>query len=453
MKKIAFLSSGCQSGFIKPREIIAADPECREVASPERADILMVNFCAQSTETLAAFEDLRRKVVQHKSANPKLKIVAGGCIEGLAEKKDLSFAEVTYRHQEEAKVLVELLGKRDRLDLSPNVKNGVAMICIAQGCRRRCSFCKVHYLDDRHLVSRPMSEILELARKALKRGTRIVALFAENATEYGLDIGTNLQTLLEQLLALDGLRILDVNGLCLDEVTPELLQVLQHPKIRTLQLEVQSLNDQIRQNMGLRKTTSDALAILDALSDKFLISNFMTGFPGHSMAEFNREMRQIRTHHLYFLSLDPYDDTPGTPSHEIYKPIDDVESASYQHIFLRTVAKERQLLLERIMRLPHIEAAVVAIDDIEGHSRVCLQASKHTVMIYAEDERSCCSLGAIVKVKIVGLHEDGMHKMLRLRLSDGNDATGRQLVQVMQYFGVDKDQSMTVDGKIIGFVS
>lgn len=46
MKKIAFLSSGCQSGFGKPREIIAADPNCCEVKDPKRADILMVNFCA-----------------------------------------------------------------------------------------------------------------------------------------------------------------------------------------------------------------------------------------------------------------------------------------------------------------------------------------------------------------------------------------------------------------------
>ncbi len=452
MKKIAFLSNGCQSGLCKPREIIVADPNYREVADPKRADILMVNFCAMSAENLDGFEQFRRRITQYKKKNPKLKILAGGCVEGLSEKKDLSFADAIFHHQGEVAALAALLGKETQPALAPLISSGAATINIAQGCNRRCSFCKVHYLDHMRLTSRPIEEILDLAQQAIAKGTHTIVLTAENSTEYGIDLGTNFQTLLKALLALDGLRILNIYGLCLDEVTPNLLQILKHPKISTIQLEVQSLDDQIRKNMNLRKSRDEALAILSALSNKFLISNLMVGFPGHSINEFNREMRQIHAHHLYFLSLDPYDDTPGAPSHEHYQPLDGTTSSYYEMTFLRTVAKERELLLGHLMRQPAIEASVTSVD----HTKICLYALHYTLEIHAEQRHHRYRPGDIVRVKIIGLHRT-MPKLLEVgvRIFSGkNRPVTDQLLQYMRYFDTaSQEQFMQVDGEILETIS
>lgn len=448
MTKIAFLSNGCENNFCGPREVIAADPNCQEVQEPKDADILMVNFCAMSAESLDGFDALRRKIVQYRKDNPRLKIIAGGCVEGLTKKKDLSFADAIFRRRDGTAVLAAFLGKGANPALAPFTMKGTVAINIARGCNRRCSFCKVHYLSDMQLESRPMEEVMDLARQAVEQGANTITLMAENATEYGLDIGTNLQTLLERLLALDGLEILDVNGLCLDEVTPSLLQVLKHPKIRILQLELQSLDDRIRQNMNLHKTRDEALEILDALSDKFLMSALMIGFPGHSLSEFNREMRQIQAHHLYYLSLDPYDDTPGVPSHEMYKPIDTATSMSYQNTFLRTVAKERQLLLKHLMREPYIKASVVHV----GDDGVRLLAMNYSIEIHVEQRWRRCRVGNIVNIKVLGLHEvipTEMKSGLR-GLNDMASAQMRQLLRAMKYFNVaSKDQFMVVDGEVV----
>lgn len=447
MKKIAFLSNGCQAGLCKPREIIAADPDYCEVTDPKRADILMVNFCAISAQNLNGFESFRQDVAKYKKSNPRLKVIAGGCIEGLSEKKDLGFADVIYHHQEEAEVLAKFLGKGEQPVLAPAILNGAVTITIAQGCNRRCTFCKVHYLKHMQLTSRPMEEILDLAQQAITQGYSTVSLVAENSTEYGMDIGTNLQTLLKRLLALDGLRLLDVSGLCLDEVTPSLLQMLKHPKIRKVQLEVQSLDDQIRKNMGLRKTTEEALDILSTLSHKYLMSNFMYGFPGHSDAEYRREMRKIRARHLYYLSLDDYDDTPGVPSHEKYQPLDRKTETYYRETFLRTVAKEREILLGRLMREPYIEASVMMVD----RTKLVLVALHYTLEICAEQARHRYRVGDVVRVKVTGLHEDKLIALKMRAFVKKDDAIGQQLMQVMRYFNVySKDQVMSVDGEIIG---
>lgn len=449
MKKIAFLSNGCQGGLCKPREIIAADPEnYREVRDPKLADILMVNFCAISAESIDGFRAFCREVVDYRKVNPDLKIIAGGCVEGLAEKRDLSFADAIFHHQGEAEVLAAFL-KKDHPTLSPAIMNGAALINIAQGCNRRCSFCKVHFLDYMQLTSRSMDEILDLAQQALVRGITTIVLSAENSTEYGLDIGTDLQTLIGRLLELDDLRILDVYGICLDEVMPSLLETLKHPKIRALQVEIQSLNDQIRKNMNLRKNTDEALAILDALSGKFLISNFMYGFPGHSIAEFNREMRLVRAHHLYYLSLDEYDDTPAAPSHKLYQPPSRDEQEYYQDAFLRTVAKERQLLLKQLMRKPYIEASVVSVDEEE----VLLYASHYTIEVYADySPNRRCRRGDIIHVKVTGLHDDTpLQCRLRMQMmSERGDSRGKQMLENMRYFDIaSQEQFMPVSGKIV----
>ncbi len=447
MKKIAFLSSGCQNCFGQARDIITANPNCREVSDPSHSDILMVNFCAMSTKNLNDFERFRHQITQYKKSNPNLKILAGGCIEGLAEKKDLGFADVIFPHQAEAATLATFLGKDTQPALAPTITNGVAIISIAQGCNRRCSFCKVHFLDHMQLTSRPLEEILDLAQQALAKSVHVIALSAENSTEYGIDIGTNLQTLLERLLAFEDLHILDVHGLCLDEVTPELLQTLQHPKIRMLQLEVQSLNDKIRANMNLHKTTKEALAILDALSpNKFLVSNFMTGFPGHSISEFDKEMRLVRSHHLYFLSLDAYDDTPGTPSHDLYMPVAQTTNTYYHTTFLCTIGKERQLLLERLTKKDAIEATITAIDD----DSIYLCASHYAINIIAEQTHHYYHPGDLVRVKITGVH-DYVSCLPKSGFANTINIQDKRTMNALRYFDVtDKNQTMLAEGEIIG---
>lgn len=449
MKKIAFVSSGCQGGLCKPRELIAARPDCIEVSNPLEADILMVNFCAISAENLSKFQSFRERILQCKRRNPRLQIIAGGCVEGLSEKKDLSFADAIFHHQEETAALAKFIAADDPPVYAPYINAGIANINIAQGCRRRCSFCKVHYLDYLHLTSRPLVEVLDLAQQAVAQGCRAVALVAENSSEYGLDIGTNLQTLLQELTNIEQLQYIDVYGLCLDEITPELLQRLRHPKVRTLQIEAQSLNDNIRHNMRLAKTATEALAILDALKHKPLISNLMVGFPGHSIEEFKQELELARQHHMYYLTYDPYDDTPGTPSHEIYRPLSQSQSWRYQMLFLTAIAEERKLILEQMMAQPSITAAVV-----DNHtSEICLCAANYAVSIHAVAADRKYQLGETVQVKITGLHpnlpDSVKHQLVRNLPGKLRGSMG-QLFKVMAYFDIASEhQLMVVDGVIV----
>lgn len=450
-KRIAFMSTGCQINFGRPREIIASIPELVEVGKQENPDYIMANFCAISTENITAFTNMQQEILKMKQANPQLKVLAGGCIEGLSVKKDLSFADAIYHHQEEAAAFLHFLGYDSISSPKPAILYDTAFIVIAQGCNRHCTFCKIHYLNYMRLTSRPVSEIVALVYAAIEQGIHNIHLSAENSTEYGCDIGTNLCELLETLLAIDGVYHIDLSGSCLDEINPRLLGILQHPKMRFIQLEIQSLNNQIRRTMGLHKTCEEALAILDALHDKAITSNFITGFVDSNVKEFDRELKLIRAHHLHFLTLSPYDDTEGVPSHQFYKKPSESELSYYQCAFVATVAAERQLLLERLMAEASIEASVTIASD----GKYTLQPSNYAIKVITRSQGKLYQVGDLVRVKVTGLHQIVSKTKQREFISalehthgSSNSAECAELLRNMQYFG-GYDQMMMVKGTIV----
>lgn len=450
-KRIAFMSTGCQISFGRPREIIAGTPELVEVNRDENPDYIMANFCAISTENLNTFDQMRREIIKLKRANPHLRVLAGGCIEGMSNKKDLSFADAIYHHQEEGTAFLRFLGYESEPRLQPSYIYDAAHIVIAQGCNRRCTFCKVHYLKYMQVQSRPMIEIIGLVQAAIEQGIHNIHLIAENASEYGCDIGTNLCSLLRLLFATEGVHYVDISGICLDEIGPELFQLLQDHHVRQLQLEVQSLYDPVRRAMGLHKTRDEVLAILDALQDKAIVSNFITGFPNSNVKEFEKELKLIRMHHLYYLTLSPYDDTVGTPSHQIYQKPTDSELLYYQTAFMETVAAERQLLLEQLMSEDSIEASITGI----SKARYTLMLTHFNVKVIIPSHGQSYQTGDLVHVKVAGLHkivpeaaQRQFAKLAELRKQSSSGSEYADILHNMQYFG-SLDQIMMVKGIIV----
>ncbi len=450
-KKVAFMSNGCQNNFGRPREIIASIPELTEVNYRENPDYLMVNFCAISAENIDAFKRMKDKIIHLKHVNPQLRVLAGGCIEGLDTKKDLSFADAIYHHQEEAVKFLQFLGYDSLPNPRPAIIYDGAFITIAQGCNRRCTFCKVHYLSHMQLTSRPLAEIITLVYTAIDQGIHNIYLSAENSTEYGCDIGTNLSELLETLFEINGIYHIDIAGLCADEISPKLLTQLQHPKVRQLQIEAQSFYNPIRKAMGLHKTRDEILAIFDILHNKAITSNFITGFTGSNVKEFNKELKLIRAHHLYFLTLSPYDDTEGVPSHQFYQKPSESELSYYRSAFLATVAAERQLLLDQLMTEASIEASVVT----RVKNRYTLIPPNYALKIVAHDSSNFHQVGDVVHVKITGLDQllsySKQQEMLSIKNLPQNSVEYQEyadLLRNLQYFG-DYDQIMKVKGTIL----
>jgi len=163
----------------------------------------------------------------------------------------------------------------------------VALVKLAEGCDRDCSFCAIPSFRGSFRSRRPTEVIDEVAWLA-GQGVSEVVLVAENSTSYGKDLGgrSALVHLLRDLASVDGLRRVRLQYLQPDELTPGLLEEMAaNPVVCSyFDLSLQHASAPVLRRMrrgGSRPGFLDLVGRIRALDpDAAFRSNFILGFPG-----------------------------------------------------------------------------------------------------------------------------------------------------------------------------
>jgi ribosomal protein S12 methylthiotransferase len=175
----------------------------------------------------------------------------------------------------------------------------VAMVKLAEGCDRDCSFCAIPSFRGPFRSRRPTEVLAEVAWLAAQ-GVSEVCLVAENSTSYGKDLGGReaLVHLLRDLAAVDGLRRVRLNYLQPDEITDGLLEEMAaNPVVCSyFDLSLQHASAPVLRRMrrgGSRAGFLDLVTRIRALDpDAAFRSNFILGFPGERAADV-RELEEL----------------------------------------------------------------------------------------------------------------------------------------------------------------
>jgi ribosomal protein S12 methylthiotransferase len=195
----------------------------------------------------------------------------------------------------------------------------VAMVKLAEGCDRDCSFCAIPSFRGPFRSRRPTEILAEVAWLA-GQGVSEVCLVAENSTSYGKDLGGReaLVHLLRDLAEVEGLRRVRLNYLQPDEVTGGLLEEMAaNPVVCSyFDLSLQHASAPVLRRMrrgGSRAAFLDLVARIRALDpDAAFRSNFILGFPGERAADV-RELEDFleaaRLDWVAFFAWSPEDGT------------------------------------------------------------------------------------------------------------------------------------------------
>jgi MiaB/RimO family radical SAM methylthiotransferase len=175
----------------------------------------------------------------------------------------------------------------------------VALVKLAEGCDRDCSFCAIPSFRGRFRSRRP-TEILDEVAWLAGQGVSEVCLVAENSTSYGKDLGGReaLVHLLRDLAGIDGLRRVRLNYLQPDEITPGLLEEMAaNPVVCSyFDLSLQHASAPVLRRMrrgGSGAAFLDLVARIRELDpDAAFRSNFILGFPGERAADV-RELEEF----------------------------------------------------------------------------------------------------------------------------------------------------------------
>ncbi len=174
-----------------------------------------------------------------------------------------------------------------------------AWIPIQRGCDHRCTYCIVPYVRGPE-KNRTPEEILGEVRGLAEQGRTEVTLLGQTVNSYRLR-EWDFPRLLRAVARVDGIRRVRFTSPHPADVTPELVEVMAtEPAVcEQLHLPAQSGNDRVLKRMLRRYTVESFLEkvrmVREAIPDIALSTDIIVAFPGETDAEFRDTLELMRT--------------------------------------------------------------------------------------------------------------------------------------------------------------
>ncbi len=357
-KKLYIKTYGCQMNVYDSDQMVnlLAPLGYQVTDTPEDAHMAILNTChIREKAEQKVYSDLgrlnqTRKRIQEERGEDLL-IGVGGCVaqaEGdeiirNAPYVDIVFGPQTYhrlpemiaqvhraraeKEQKSFKGLVDTdFPLESKFDLLPQMSTSSVstFLSIQEGCDKFCTFCVVPYTRGAE-VSRPARDIMKEAKHLVSMGAREITLLGQNVNAYHGQalVGSaswSLGRLIHELAEIGGLERIRYTTSHPRDMDDELIAAHRDvPQLMPyLHLPVQSGSDRILEAMNRKHTAKHYLTIIDRLinarPDMALSSDFIVGFPGETVADFEDTLnlvRQVKFAQAYSFK---YSIRPGTPA-------------------------------------------------------------------------------------------------------------------------------------------
>jgi tRNA-2-methylthio-N6-dimethylallyladenosine synthase len=228
-----------------------------------------------------------------------------------------------------------------------------AFLSVQEGCDKFCTFCVVPYTRGAE-YSRPVSQIMDEAKRMADNGAREITLLGQNVNAFhgeGPDGKIwGLGRLIEEVAQIDVIERIRYTTSHPCDMKDELIFAHRDiPKLMPyMHLPVQSGSDRILKAMNRKHTAQSYLDILDRVSevrpDIALSSDFIVGFPGETDEDFEATMELVRKVGYQSAYSFKYSARPGTPA------------ASIQAALVREEVKQERLVRLQSLLTKQFEA-------------------------------------------------------------------------------------------------
>ncbi len=304
----------------------------RVAASPDQADVVVVNTCAfiesarqESVDTILALADGRR---------PGSELIVTGC---MAERYGDELAEALPEVDRVAGFGVPVtLGRKsvpslDLLNLPrPRSVRPWAYVKIAEGCDRSCGFCAIPSFRGKQR-SRSVAEILlEVEQLGAGDAVKEIVLVAQDLASYGKDVdgmGAGSIVPLVQAVA-DQVPRTRLLYLYPSDLSDELIDVIGGPSgVPYFDLSLQHVSKPLLRRMRrwgdgdrfLRRIAD----IRARFPDAAFRSNFIVGYPGETEADHDLLLRFVDEAQLDWVGFFAYSNEVGTYAADLDGVVDE----------------------------------------------------------------------------------------------------------------------------------
>lgn len=346
--KVYIETLGCPKNFNDTE--VAKGSLCGEndftlAASPEDADIIMVNTCGFINDAKKESIDKIFEMSAYKHAGKKL--VVSGCLsERYSQELFDEMPEVDcfigVNEYEQLPEIFRNLDMRKNLvggcigDILPRMQRKLddnpftSTLKIAEGCDNFCAYCVIPSIRG-GFRSKRMEDVLAEAEELAAAGCKELILIAQDVTNYGIDLygAYKLPELLRQLCRIEGIVWIRLMYCYEDRITDELIAVMAtEPKIcHYIDIPIQHAADTVLTAMNRRSTGASIRTTIrklrEAIPDMHIRTTLIVGFPGETEDDFEALLDFVETMRFERLGVFAYSREEGTPAGEMENQIDE----------------------------------------------------------------------------------------------------------------------------------
>ena len=338
MKKIALVSHGCAKNLVDSELMLGllAQNGYEITLNENETDTVIVNTCSficdaerESIHSILELVDAGKKVIvtgclaqkhpeELKKEIPELAGVVGATdftkiIEVLKKIDNEYVCEVS----EKPNYIYPENIERQQITMGAS-----SYIKIADGCNYRCGYCIIPYLrGDYH--SRKMEDIIEEAKKLVKKGVTEIILIAQDTTGYGIDLYKKpmLAKLLEELNKIEGLGWIRIMYAYPTQMTDELLDTIAKldKVVKYVDIPLQHSHPEMLKMMN--RPSFDYRPMIENIRKRIpnvsIRTAFIVGYPGETEEHFEHLCEFVRDMKFDRMGVFTYSREKGTPSYNM----------------------------------------------------------------------------------------------------------------------------------------
>lgn len=342
--KFSFHTLGCKVNQFETNSLKEIVLQKGHILSDDAPDIFVINTC-----TVTAISDKKniKLIKKVKKENPHALVAVCGCFAQISPDKagELDGVDIVCGTDHRGDIIdmcldsaknhtkhlilqdTSIANKFEILPVGLHSNRTRELLKIQDGCNNFCSYCIIPFARGRSR-SMPFDEVLNQAETLSKLGTKEIIVTGIEIASYGLDIGSNIITLIEYLCKNHPDIRFRLGSLEPRIVTDEFCEVLS--KYENLNphfhLSLQSGSDSVLKRMNRKYDTElfydVCLKLRKFFSNPSITTDLIVGFPLETDEEFEETINFIKKCNFSSMHIFPYSIREGTRAGDMDGQVD-----------------------------------------------------------------------------------------------------------------------------------
>ncbi len=419
--KIFFYTLGCKVNQYETQEMIELFEKSNHtiVKSPTEADVIVVNSCTVTSESV---RKTRQSIRKFKKQNNNSIIILTGCASQAEPHiiNDLPEVDIFLGNKSNSKIcdaLQEYLEKHNTINIYTEHKTGDKLIStgisrfdghtraflkIQDGCDRFCSYCLIPTARGRSR-SKPLEDIDKELKSLAENGFKEIVFVGINLSDYGKNTPYSLPDALLLAEKYDNIKRVRLGSLEPDHITDEMIEGLSKVKKLCPQfhISVQSGCNNVLKKMNRHYTAEEYEALANKLratfNDATITTDVLVGFPTETQEDFETTIEFCKRIKFEKAHVFPYSIRENTVAARMEQHTKSVKESRAAHLITITNEIREEYLKEQIGKTVNVLFEVHKNGFNEGYTE-----NYTPVKVYGD----CDLQGKILNVKIMDTEDD-----------------------------------------------